>query len=55
MISELFAKYKSGAKQCANTRDDSDGLLRLNSVHCVGIHGLFVRMYLSGQIVQELL
>ena len=22
MISELFGKYESGAKQCGNTRDD---------------------------------
>ena len=32
MISELFTKYECGAKQCANTRDDSGGMLRLNSV-----------------------
>ena len=43
MISELFAKHESGAKQSANTR------------LCVGVHGLFVRIHLYGQIVQELL
>ena len=51
MISELFAKYESGAKQyISNTQ-----LLRLPRLNTVCVHGLFVRINLSGQIVQELM
>ena len=46
MISELFAKYESGA----NTQ-----LLRSPRLNTVYVHGLFVRINLSGQIVQELM
>ena len=49
MISELFAKYESRAKQY-NTR-----LLRSLRLNTVCVHGLFVRIILSGQIVQELM
>ena len=53
MISELFAKYESGAKQyiyISNTQ-----LLRSPRLNTVYVHGLFVRINLSGQIVQELM
>ena len=51
MISELFAKYESGAKQyISNTQ-----LLRSPRLNTVCVHVLFVRIHLSGQIVQELM
>ena len=57
MISELFASM-SLVRHNAQTHDFCDnhnvGPIRLNS-QCVGAHGLFVRINLSGQIVQELL
>ena len=50
MISELFAKYESGAKQyISNTQ-----LLRSLRLNIVCVHGLFVRIHLSGQIVQAI-
>ena len=46
----LFSKYESGVKQWANT------LLWWSAPvkKCVGVRGLFVRIHLSGRIVQEL-
>ena len=42
MISELFAKYESGAKQyISNTR-----LLRSLRLNTVCVHGLFVRKFI---------
>ena len=51
MICELFAKYEYGANQyISNTR-----LLRSLRLHTVCVHILFVRINVSGQIVQELM
>ena len=50
MISELFAKYESGAKYISNTQ-----LLHSPRLNTVYVHGIFVRIHLYGQIVQELM
>ena len=59
MISELFSsmslvRHNVNAQRHDSCDNHNVGPIRLNST-CVGAHGLFVRIHLSGQIVQELL
>ena len=54
MISELFASM-SLVRHNAQTHDSCLAIITTLDLSGVGAHGLFFRINLSGQIVQELL